>query len=82
MFQIVQASPIYHWSTDAMIGTKFKRHEMSYHNEQLALKLAGRMEDENYRNCGDDYFFVVPYGGDLNKRIYRPVIDNFDDMPF
>lgn len=81
-FQIVRISPVYHCTTDAMIGSKADRLPMAYSSEALAHKLAGRWTDEDYRNYGDDHFVVVPYGASPFSEAIRPTFDAFADMPF
>lgn len=83
-FQIVRYSPTYCAITDAQIGTRAKVLPMTYKSLALATKLAGRMHDDNYRNCGDDSFGVIKTGTSAFSRVHRPSMPviSSDDMPF
>lgn len=83
-FQIVEIQPNYCRITDAMIGSTAYPRPMSYKSEELAHKLAGRLHDQEYQNCGDGIFVVVPYGQSAFARriVKQAAIAAFDDMPF
>jgi hypothetical protein len=60
-YQIVCTYPVFSPFNDALIGAKARRLPMAYTSKALAQKLAGRMSEESYQNCGDDSFKVVEY---------------------
>lgn len=81
MYEIICVSPLYDWNTDAIIGSKYTRLPMTYFNMRLAQKIAGRLSDIAWNECGDDHFIVVPYGKSAQKRIMEPP-PVYDDYPF
>ena len=80
-YQIARVTPIHHFSTDAMIGTRTILLPMVYQSKALAEKLSGRLHDAEYEACGDDYFFVADAA--TGKRVAcTPIASLEDDMPF
>lgn len=81
-YQIMRVSPIYHWSTDGLIGSKTSPATlMNYLTEALAQKLASRLniEEERY---GDDYFYVATTDAPSVIRYGKEPGDWEGDMPF
>lgn len=81
-YQIVEERPTYCQITDGITGSSFHRLPMSYTSEALAQKLAARLHDEDYRDCGDNSYFVIEYGASVFKRIYARIQQTSDDMPW
>lgn len=89
MFQIYEIRPVHCQITDAMIGSRAIPLPMTYRSERLAAKLASRIEQQHYDNCGDSSYRVVPYGESpyFNMFARPPTWNNApaafaDDMPF
>jgi len=61
-YQIVQGSPVYCPIRDGIIGSQYRILPMTYFRGDYAYALAGRMGRENYRDCGDDWFYVIRAG--------------------
>ena len=87
MFQIVQGSPVHCQITDGIVGSGYRRLPMMYLTEGCAQAIAGRLHRDDYKNCGDDWFYVIRSDEDpLNKfghenRVLPPA-DASDDCPF
>lgn len=71
LFQIVQGSPVHCGITDGIIGSKYRILPMTYHNEEYAHKLAAKMGQDNYEQCGDDWFYVINAGEPALTRLGR-----------
>jgi len=83
MFQIYEIRPVHCQITDAMIGSKAIPLPMVYRSGRLAEKLASRIEQEHYENCGDSSYRVVPVGESPFRNTFRPIQSlNFGAMPF
>ena len=75
MYQIVRLTPVYHFSTDAYLGTRVVERSHGYLSRALAHKLAARRWSADYEGCGDDSFYVVPFGGDpWRDRLIDPAL--------
>jgi len=61
-YQIHRIAPTYCAITDGLIGSKAHPLPMSYRTLALAHKLAGKLEEDSYNNCGDDRYVVTYYG--------------------
>lgn len=88
-YQIVRGSPVHCQITDAMIGSRYRVLPYVYNREDFARKLAATMHDRNYRDCGDDWFYVVEAGqpalnhlGRENRMHVVNTIDDNDSIPF
>lgn len=81
-YQIIRIVPNYNSFTDALIGYSAHPLPMSYVNEKLAHKLAGRLTDADYEACGDDTFAVVEYGKSVWSHRRHLSQATLDDMPF
>lgn len=83
-YQIVRVWPVYHWSTDHLMGSKAEALPMSYKSEALAHKLAGKLSREAYEGCSDDSFYVIPYGGSpfLDRKWPAPSTADDMEIPF
>ena len=71
MYQIVEIRPTHCQITDGIIGSSAHPLPMTYRSEALAHKLAGRIAEAHYENCGDNSYVVVEAG----KSPYQPRVD-------
>lgn len=82
-YQIVRYVADYCPIHGGMSGSHAVRLPMTYNSLRLARKLAERLEDQEYRGCGDDTFRVVEYGAPAYSfRGGYGVPVTSDDMPF
>lgn len=83
MFQIVRLTPVYHFSTDAYLGTKVAERSHGYLTLALAHKIASARAQADYEGYGDDSFVVVPFGGSpYRDQIADPALATTADIPF
>lgn len=83
MFQIIEALPTYCQITDAIIGTHYVRHPMTYFREDSARAIAAMRYQQNYDCCGDSSFFVVEAGASVLRPLPAPAMeDAFGEYPF
>lgn len=82
-FSIVRVEPVYCQIRGGIMGSKYVVQPMTYFREDYAKKLAGRLEQQSYDNCGDDFFKVIVTGESPHTpyRSFAPTIAT-DDMPF
>ena len=83
MYQIVELSPVYHFSTDAYLGERVSSRSHGYLTLALAHKIAGWKAQIDYDRCGDNSFVVVPFGGDpWRDRLIDPALLTTDEIVF
>jgi hypothetical protein len=81
-FQIVETWPTYHAFTDAMIGSTSRA--VRYCNtEAFARRLAGKLHQADYENCGESSFEVrsTTKGKRLDAPVIAPTYGD-DEIPF
>jgi hypothetical protein len=55
-YRIAQISPLFHHSTDAVIGYSTRIVREGIETAAFAMKIARDMTRAEYENCGDSYF--------------------------
>ena len=80
-YEIIRTSPIFCGITDGIIGSQSFATGRTFFNAKLAHKIAGRLHDEDYRNCGDDSFHVHYIGSKLRHLGAWPS-EGGSDCPF
>lgn len=83
-YVIVETQPVYHWNTDALIGSRhFARWNLgTFETEAFACKRAAMVAKADYEGCGDSGFHVADASDPFRVyRAHRPMSD-VDDMPF
>lgn len=70
-FRIWRVQPVYCPIHDGLIGSRAYALPMTYFVGALAARLASRMTQENYENCGDDQFVAIAVGKTPWMRNYQ-----------
>ena len=88
-YQICRISPIYHHSTDGIIGSRATTLPNLYETVACAEAIASKLHHENYESCGDDSFEIIVPGESVFDNRRLSLIARFgrasiecDEIPF
>jgi hypothetical protein len=82
MYRIFRVDSIYCGVTDAIIGSRHVPLEMTYHNLDLARKLAGILSQRDYEASGDGHFYAADLNGKVPLRRDWSNFNENDEIPW